>query len=115
MIRIAKRDVERFYIEHEGKPFFETLTYMLSDYAILPVVFFGEDAIPRVRQIIGATDPTKAADGTSRHDFALDMTRNSVHGSDSRESAQREIAFFFSESEICRYQENSENCFPGEG
>ena len=110
MIRIAKCDAERFYAEHEGKPFFETLTYMLSDCAIIPVVFFGEDAILRVRQIIGATDPTEAADGTIRHDFALDTTQNSVHGSDCPESAKREIAFFFGESEICRCQEHSHNC-----
>lgn len=101
MIRIGKHDAERFYAEHEGKPFFEELTDMLSDVPIIPVVFFGENAICRVREIIGATDPAKAADGTIRHDFALDMTHNSVHGSDSPESAQREVAFFFSESELC--------------
>jgi nucleoside-diphosphate kinase len=101
MIRIGKHDAERFYAEHEGKPFFKRLTNMVSDMPIIPIVFFGENAICRVREIIGATDPTKAADGTIRHDYALDTTRNSVHGSDCPESARREIAFFFSESEIC--------------
>ena len=105
MIRIGKHGAECFYAEHTGKPFFEALTNMLTDSPIIPVVFAGKDAITRVRDIMGATDPAKAADGTIRHDFALDMTRNSVHGSDSPESALREIAFFFSESEICHSQE----------
>ena len=105
MIRMGKYDAECFYAEHKGKPFFGTLTNMLTDTPIIPVVFCGESAIARVRDIMGATDPAKAADGTIRHDFALNVTQNSVHGSDSPESAKREIAFFFAEAEICHSQE----------
>ncbi|PIE35314.1 nucleoside-diphosphate kinase [candidate division KSB3 bacterium] len=100
MTRLARHDAEEFYGEHRGKPYFEPLVEMLDDSPIVPVVFSGEDAIARVRNIIGATDPHKAAEGTIRHDFALDVCRNSVHASDSHESARREIAFFFSEIEM---------------
>jgi len=101
MIRISKHDAERFYAEHQGKAFFDKLTSMLADMPIIPVVFYGHDAIARARRIIGATNPQNADKGTIRYDYALDGRRNSVHGSDSPESAEREIAFFFSEADIC--------------
>jgi nucleoside-diphosphate kinase len=106
MMRIGKHDAERFYQEHQGKSFFEPLTTMLSASPIIPIVLSGENAIGRVREIMGATDPAEAADGTIRHDFALDVTRNSVHGSDSPQSAAREIAYFFSEAEIHHSRED---------
>ncbi len=101
MIRIGKHDAEEFYEEHRGKPFFAALVDMLNDSPIIPIVFSGENAVARVREIIGTTDPAKAAEGTIRHDFALDTRQNSVHASDSAEAAKREIAFFFSKTEIC--------------
>ena len=108
MLHVSKHEAALFYAEHREKPFFDELTSMLSEAPILPVVFSGQNAISRVRQLIGATDPTKAEEGTIRHDFALSMTQNSVHGSDSPKSALREIAFFFGETEICHSREITE-------
>ena len=105
MIRIGKHDAEQFYGEHRGKSFFEELTTMLAEAPIIPVVCGGDQAISTVRRIMGATDPAKAAEGTIRRDFAMSMTQNSVHGSDSPQAAAREIAFFFGEAEICHQRE----------
>jgi len=104
MVQISKRDAEKFYAEHAGKPFFEKLTTILSSTPIIPMVLAGEHAITHVRKIMGATNPADAEEGTIRHDLALDGTQNSVHGSDSPGSAAREIAFFFNALEIfeCR-------------
>ena len=105
MIRIGKQEAEMFYQEHKGKPFFGSLTEMLAGEPIIPVVLSGENAIARARELIGATDPALAAEGTIRRDFALDKSHNSVHGSDSLASAAREIPFFFGEAEICHSRE----------
>ncbi len=105
MIRLGKHDAEQFYGEHRGKSFFEELTTMLAETPIIPVVFGGDQAISTVRRIMGATDPAKAAEGTIRRDFAMSMTQNSVHGSDSPQAAVREVAFFFGEAEICHQRE----------
>ncbi len=105
MIRIGKQEAEMFYAEHNGKPFFSALTEMLAGEPIIPVVLSCENAITRARELIGATDPALAAEGTIRHDFALDKSHNSVHGSDSPASAAREIPFFFGEAEICHSRE----------
>ncbi len=78
---------------------------MLAETPIIPVVFGGDQAISTVRRIMGATDPAKAAEGTIRRDFAMSMTQNSVHGSDSPQAAVREVAFFFGEAEICHQRE----------
>lgn len=100
MVQVSKREAEKFYAEHTGKPFFEKLTTLLSSTPILPVVLSGENAVACVREIMGATNPANAAEGTIRRDFGLDVTQNSVHGSDSLASAAREIAFFFNALEI---------------
>ncbi len=101
MICLTREQAEGFYAEHEGRPFYEPLVeYMLSG-PIIVQVLEGESAITKNREIMGVTDPEKAAQGTIRADFALSVRENSVHGSDSVESAQREIAFFFAENEIC--------------
>lgn len=101
MIQLTEADAKGFYAEHDGKGFFETLVTNMTAGPILVQVLEGEDAIAKNREIMGTTDPEKAADGTLRKDFAVSMQQNSVHGSDSVESAQREINYFFSEYEIC--------------
>ncbi len=90
-----------FYAEHEGKPFFEDLmTFMTSGPVVLQVLE-GENAIALNRELMGATNPEEAAPGTIRADFAKSIDANAVHGSDSPESAAREIAYFFAEEQIC--------------
>lgn len=105
MIRLSKPLAEKFYAEHTGKPFFEKLTDMISSTPIIVMVLSGENAVVRVRKIMGATNPAHAEEGTIRHDLALDGTQNSVHGSDSSGSAAREIAFFFNSLEIFESRE----------
>ena len=99
MLIISQKDAERFYAEHEGKPFFEKLTTFMCSMPIVVTVLSGEQAIARVREIMGATNPAEAAEGTIRKDFALSITQNSVHGSDCANSAAREISFFFNRLE----------------
>ena len=100
MLRLTKVKAAEFYSIHEGKPFYEGLVKFMSSGPIMVQVLEGENAIKKHREIIGATDPKKAAPGTIRADFAEVVERNAVHGSDSPESAQHEIAFFFSERSI---------------
>ena len=100
MVQLTKEQAEGFYAEHQGKPFFEPLVeYMLSGPIVVPVLE-KENAVKDYRTLIGATNPAEAAEGTIRKDFALSQRENSVHGSDSVESAKREIAYFFVDSEI---------------
>ena len=97
---LTKEQAEGFYAEHQGKPFFEPLVeYMLSGPMVVSVLE-KENAVKDYRTLIGATNPAEAAEGTIRKDFALSQRENSVHGSDSVESAKREIAYFFVDSEI---------------
>ena len=100
MVQLTKEQAEGFYAEHQGKLFFEPLVeYMLSG-PIVVSVLEKENAVKDYRTLIGATNPAEAAEGTIRKDFALSQRENSVHGSDSVESAKREIAYFFVDSEI---------------
>ncbi len=101
MLRLTKEQAKEFYIVHRDKPFYDELTDYMSSGPIVALVLEGENAIARCREIMGATDPAEAAEGTIRKTFALSKGENTVHGSDSPESAAREIAFFFSELEIC--------------
>lgn len=100
MIKLDKEKASGFYTEHEGKPFFEKLVnYMISGPVIVQVIF-GENAILKNRELMGNTDPSKADPGTIRADFADSIDANAVHGSDSEESAKREISFFFKDDEL---------------
>jgi len=102
MARLTETEAQGFYAEHEGKPFYESLVgYMTSGPVVLQVLE-GENAIARNRELMGATNPADAAAGTIRADFAESIDANAVHGSDSPESATREIAYFFTEDQICR-------------
>lgn len=99
-VRLSKEQAKAFYIVHKDRPFYEDLTNYMSSGPIVAMVLEGENAIKRVREIMGATDPKEAAEGTIRKLFALDKEKNTVHGSDSPESAVKEISFFFSEYEL---------------
>ena len=86
------------YAEHEGKPFYEGLISYITSGPVVKMVVSGEHAVAKCRSLMGATDPLKAQPGTIRGDFGLDMSENVIHGSDSPESAEREIAIFFPEN-----------------
>lgn len=100
MLRLTKDMAKGFYIVHKDKPFYDSLTDFMSSGPVVVMVVEGENAISKVREIMGATNPKNAAPGTIRHDFASDVEHNIVHGSDSPESARFEIGYFFSEIEI---------------
>ena len=100
MIKLSKEQAEKFYQEHQGKSFFDNLVNFMSSAPVVVQVLEGENAISHYRSIMGATNPAVAENGTIRKTFALSIDKNSVHGSDSIESANREISFFFSQTEI---------------
>lgn len=99
-IRLTQELAKAFYIEHKDKPFYSSLVDFMTSGPIVVQVLEGEDAIAKNREVMGATNPEKAAEGTVRKTFAESMEANSVHGSDSEASAKREISFYFSECEI---------------
>jgi len=90
----------RHYAVHKDKPFFVELVEYITSTPIVAAVFEGDNAIERIRRIMGATDPARAAPGTIRQDFGLDVQRNATHASDSPENAAKEIALFFKKGEI---------------
>lgn len=101
MLHLTARQAEGFYAVHRERPFFRDLcTYMTSG-PVMVQVLEGEAAVARNREIMGATDPKKAAPGTIRADLATSIEENVVHGSDSAENAAREIAYFFAETALC--------------
>jgi nucleoside-diphosphate kinase len=95
MVRLDKTEARRFYSVHEGKPFLDSLTDYMSSGPIVPMVLEKENAISDLRTLIGATNPENAASGTLRNEIGQDLQHNSVHASDSPESAATEIPFFF--------------------
>ena len=97
---LSRRQAEQFYAVHKERPFFGELTEFMSSGPIVAQVLEGEGAIAKNREVMGATNPANAADGTIRKDFALSIGENSVHGSDAPETAAEEIAFFFSGLEL---------------
>ena len=99
-IRLSTQFAEEFYAEHRGKAFFSGLVEFMTSGPGVVQVLEGEDAIVQYRKIMGATNPAVADEGTIRKTYALSINQNTVHGSDSAESAAREIAFFFAETEI---------------
>ncbi len=100
LVNMDKAKAEGFYAEHSARPFFGSLVSFMTSGPCFLMVLEGENAVAKNREIMGATDPAKAAAGTIRKDFAQSIEANSVHGSDSPESAKREIAYFFFASEI---------------
>jgi nucleoside-diphosphate kinase len=100
MLHLSREEAEGFYAEHKGRPFFDGLVNFMTSGPVCVQVLCGENAIALNRELMGATDPQKAAPGTIRADFATAIDTNAVHGSDSPTSAAREIAYFFSNIEI---------------
>ena len=94
---LTRNQAEGFYAEHKGKPFFEALINFMISGPVQVQVLQGEEAISRYRSLMGSTNPKQADPGTLRHDFAESIDANAVHGSDSLESAAREVAYFFPE------------------
>ena len=100
MLHLDKALARRLYTIHKDKPFFNSLVDYISSVPIIAAVFEGEGAIAVIRKTMGATDPATAETGTIRGDFGVDIGHNSTHGSDSIETAEKEIKLFFSEDEI---------------
>ncbi|XOV90222.1 MAG: nucleoside-diphosphate kinase [Pseudomonadota bacterium] len=101
MVHLSEEQAKGFYAEHEGRPFFNDLVAFMTSGPVVVQVLEGENAIVRNRELMGATNPKEAAPGTIRADFAESIDANAVHGSDSPTSAVREIAYFFSDDQIC--------------
>ena len=108
MMRITRELAERHYGEHRGKPFFTPLVDYITSGPVVAFVLEGKGAVGAVREMMGATDPLKAAPGTIRGSFGIDIGRNVVHGSDSPESAAREIGLFFQPEDLVGYQRSIE-------
>jgi nucleoside-diphosphate kinase len=104
MARLSQAEAEGFYAVHRARPFFADLVKFMTSGPVVLMVLEGEGAVARNREVMGATDPKKAADGTLRKDFATDIEKNTVHGSDSAENARIEIAYFFPEVAISTYE-----------
>ena len=101
---LSRTEAEGFYAVHKARPFFADLVKFMTSGPVVLMVLEGESAVARNREIMGATDPKKAADGTIRKDFATDIEKNTVHGSDSAENARTEVTYFFPEIEILPYE-----------
>jgi nucleoside-diphosphate kinase len=100
MVKLNPDQAAAFYAVHKERPFYKSLVQFMSSGPVIPILLEGENAIERLRTLMGATDPAKASSGTIRKDLATSVEQNIIHGSDSPESAQIEIPFFFSHLEI---------------
>jgi len=100
MTRLTRTQAEAFYAVHSERPFYASLVTFMTSGPVIPVVLEADAAVPRLREVIGSTDPAEAAEGTIRARFAESKERNAIHASDSDENATREVAFFFPESEL---------------
>ena len=103
LAHLSRREAEGFYAVHKARPFFDDLVTFMTSGPVVLMVLEGENAVAANREVMGATDPKKAAAGTIRKDFATDIEKNTVHGSDSLENARIEIAYFFPETAIHTY------------
>src|SRR5207245_7022466 len=102
MLQLSQKQAEGFYAVHRERPFFKSLVAYMSSGPVIVQVLEGENAVAKNREVMGATDPANAADGTIRKLFAKSIEANSVHGSDSPENARTEIAFFFAPADLVR-------------
>lgn len=100
MLTLTKQDAERFYQVHHERPFFQSLTTYMASGPVVPLLLQRAQAIPRLRDLMGATNPAQAAVGTLRQEFGVDVEKNTIHGSDSPTSAAQEIPFFFNHLEF---------------
>jgi nucleoside-diphosphate kinase len=103
MQHLSQREAEGFYAVHKARPFFKDLVTFMTSGPVLLMVLEGENAVARNREIMGATNPANAAPGTIRKDFATDVEKNTVHGSDSVDNARVEVGYFFRETELTQY------------
>lgn len=101
MLHLTKTEAEGFYAVHKGKPFYDSLTDFMSSGPIVVMILEGEEAINKNRELMGATNPEVAAEGTIRRQYADNIEQNIVHGSDAPETAKTEIAYFFNALEVC--------------
>ena len=101
MVHLEREQAEAFYAVHRERPFYQDLVAFMTSGPVVVQVLEGDNAIERNREVMGATDPAKAEPGTIRADFATNIEENAVHGSDSAETAEREIDFFFADGGIC--------------
>ncbi len=108
LTQLSREQAEGHYAEHRGKPFFEPLVGYITSAPVVLAVFEGRDAIQVVRYTMGATNPVNSAPGTIRGDFALEVGRNLVHGSDGPDSAAREVSFFFTTDKLISYTRDTD-------
>ena len=104
MLHLTQQEAEGFYAVHRERPFFKGLVQFMTSGPVIVQVLEGENAVQRNRDVMGATNPANAAEGTIRKLFARSIEANSVHGSDSAENARTEIAYFFAQTELVRYE-----------
>lgn len=104
LMSISRELAEQHYGEHKGKPFFEELVGFITSSPVFAMVLEGDDVVSSARKLMGATNPQDAAPGTIRGDFGVRISMNVIHGSDSSESAEREINLFFNKNELTRYE-----------
>jgi nucleoside-diphosphate kinase len=103
MLQLTQAQAEGFYAVHRERPFFRSLVQYMTSGPVIVQVLEGENAVARNREVMGATNPANAAEGTIRKEFARSIEANSVHGSDSADNARTEIAFFFKPADLVRY------------
>ena len=104
MLQIDENLAVRHYAAHREKPFFKGLIAFITSAPVVAAVFEGKDAVARIRELMGPTNPEKAGPGTIRRDFGIDIEHNAIHGSDSVDTAEREIGLFFNSRELLRYE-----------
>jgi len=104
LAHLSRREAEGFYAVHKARPFFNDLVTFMTAGPVVLMVLEGDNAVARNREVMGATDPKKAAEGTIRKDFATDIEKNTVHGSDSAENAKIEVSYFFPEVQVHAYE-----------
>lgn len=109
LMKVTQEMAENHYGEHKGKPFFNGLVEYITSSPIVAMVWEGPNVVLTARQMMGATNPKESAPGTIRGDFAVDIGRNIIHGSDSDESAAREIGIFFSEAEVTAWDRSNDS------
>lgn len=109
MVRLSRETAEVHYGEHKGKPFFDGLVEFITSGPVIAMVVQGENVVSAMRKIIGSTNPLDAECGSIRGDYGISVGRNIIHGSDSLESAKREIGIYFNNQEICEYTKNMDD------
>jgi nucleoside-diphosphate kinase len=100
MLRMRREQAQEFYAVHRGKPFYESLVAFMTEGPVIVLALEREDAIARLREVMGATNPASAAEGTIRKRFAANIERNAIHGSDAPATAEVELRFFFSSADL---------------